>query len=240
MIQSGAARITSQLHTPAVPTNLAPYIDHTLLKPEVSLEDLKKICQEAKQFNFKSVCVNPDNVAFCARELKDTSVGVTAVIGFPLGATTSRVKAFETDEALNKGASEIDMVINVGALKDKDYAAVLEDIQQVVRAAHGKIVKVILETGLLNETQKIVGCALAKAAGAHFVKTSTGFGKGGATLDDIQLMRQVVGGEMGVKASGGIRDTETALKMISAGATRIGASASVAIVKGESAPGTGY
>lgn len=239
-LESGVSRISSRLHTPAVAKSLAGYIDHTLLKPEATQEELKTLCDEAKKYSFKSVCVNPNNVAFCVRELRGSAVGVTAVIGFPLGATTPRVKAFETDEAIRNGATEIDMVINITLLKNKDYCRVLDDIQHVVRAAQGKIVKVILETGLLNTIEKTIGCALAKAAGASYVKTSTGFGKGGATIEDIKLMRDVVGPELGVKASGGIRDKETAEKMIEAGATRLGASASVSIVGGKTVSGGGY
>lgn len=239
-IEAGVSRISSRLHTPAVAKSLAGYIDHTLLKPEASQEELKKLCDEAKTYCFKSVCVNPNNVAYCARELRGSGVGVTAVIGFPLGATTTRVKAFETDEAIRNGATEIDMVINISLLKNKDYCQVLDDIHQVVRAAQGKLVKVILETGVLNTVEKTIGCALAKAAGASYVKTSTGFGKGGATIEDIKLMRDIVGPELGVKASGGIRDKETAEKMIEAGATRLGASASVAIVGGQAISGGGY
>lgn len=239
-IDSGATRFTSQLHTPPVSQSLGKYIDHTLLKPEATPEELRKICEEALKYQFKSVCVNPAHVPFCVKMLEGSSVGVTAVVGFPLGATTARVKAFETEEAVKNGATEIDMVINVTSLRSKNYAAVYHDIAQVVRAAHGAPVKVILETGLLNQNEKIAGCVLSKAAGASFVKTSTGFGKGGATYDDIKLMREIVGAELGVKASGGIRDSETAQKMIEAGATRLGASASVAIVRGDKATGTGY
>lgn len=239
-IESGATRISSRPNTPIVETKYAKYIDHTLLKLDVTVDELKKLCDEARKFHFKSVCVNPNNVPFCAKEVEGTGVGVTAVIGFPLGANTSRVKAFEADEAIRNGASEIDMVINVTLLKSKNYAAVFEDIKEVVRAAQNHTVKVILETASLSEIEKIAGCVLSKAAGARYVKTSTGFGKGGATIEDVRLMRQVVGGDIGVKASGGIHDSETASKMIEAGATRIGASASVAIVTGDKKSGTGY
>jgi len=239
-IESGAARFTSKPDTPNVSAKIAPFIDHTLLKPDISFDDLKKLCTEAKRFSFKSVCVNPNNVPYCVEQLRGSNVGVTAVIGFPLGATTTRVKAFETEEAVRNGATEIDMVINVSNLRAKSYTQVLEDIQQVVRAARGYVVKVILETGSLEHLEKIAGCVLSKAAGAHYVKTSTGFGKGGATIEDIKLMRQVVGGDIGVKASGGIKDTQTAQEMISAGATRLGASASVAIVQGKQSTEEGY
>ncbi|MBN2381305.1 deoxyribose-phosphate aldolase [bacterium] len=232
-MQSGASGFSNAPKTPAVPVEIAGLIDHTLLKPEATRADLATLCQEALKYNFRTVCVNPDHVSFCVDQLKGSSVKVCAVIGFPLGATTSRVKAFEAEEAVSRGAAEIDMVINVSSLKAKDYNAVFEDIRQVVRASRGCTVKVILETGLLTTPEKIAGCVLSKAAGAHFVKTSTGFGKGGATIEDIRLMREIVGSEMGVKASGGIRDTATAEKMIEAGASRIGASASVAIVQGQ-------
>ncbi|MBN2054591.1 deoxyribose-phosphate aldolase [bacterium] len=214
-------------------------IDHTLLKPDTNQEALHKICEEARQHHFASVCVNPSNVKYCAQQLTGSGVKIAAVVGFPLGASTSNIKAQETHEVIADGATEIDMVINIGALKSGDFATVFRDIQTVVEAAHGATVKVIIETALLDETEKIIACAMAKAAGAHFVKTSTGFGPKGATTEDVALMRRVVGPKMGVKASGGIRDRETAEKMIAAGATRIGASASVAIVEGGRG-GTGY
>jgi len=234
-VQSGAAGFSNAPDTPAVPGPIAGMIDHTLLKAEASQQELSKLCQEALKYKFRTVCVNPGHVAYCVSQLKDSAVKVCAVVGFPLGATTTRVKAFEAEEAVSRGASEIDMVINVSSLKAKDYATVFEDIQHVVRATRGCTVKVILETGLLTNSEKIAGCVLSKAAGARFVKTSTGFGKGGATIEDIRLMREIVGDDMGVKASGGIRDAATAEKMIEAGATRIGASASVAIVSGKDA-----
>lgn len=216
----------------ALRQDLARYIDHTLLKANASRDELKKICEEAAKYKFASVCVNAVNVAFCARELRGSGVPVVAVVGFPLGASTPTAKAFETREAVRDGAQEIDTVINIGALKSKDYALVLEDIAAVVQAAGGKKVKVILETGELSRDEKVIACALSKTAGAAFVKTSTGFGPGGATADDVALMKAVVGEELEVKASGGVRTSEDVDNMIKAGATRIGASASVAIVRG--------
>jgi deoxyribose-phosphate aldolase len=215
-------------------------IDHTLLKAEATEADVKKLCAEAAEWKFASVCVNPTWVATAAKLLKGTGVMVCTVIGFPLGATDAETKADETKRAIAHGADEVDMVINVGALRSKQYEVVGRDIAAVVKAAGGKTVKVILETAYLNDEEKTVACLLSKDMGAHFVKTSTGFGPGGATATDIALMRRLVGPVMGVKASGGIRDTATALKMVQAGASRVGASASVAIVKGTAAGGTGY
>lgn len=214
-----------------VPANqLAAYIDHTLLRVDATHDDLHTLCGEALEHGFASVCVNAANVRFCATELEGSQVMVVAVTGFPLGAQTTVVKACEAREAVGHGAREIDMVLNVGALKSRDYATVFSDIRGVVEAATPRTVKVILETGALTREQKIIGCALAKLAGAAFVKTSTGFGPGGATADDVALMREIVGPELGVKASGGIRTAADARAMILAGANRIGASASVAIV----------
>lgn len=211
---------------------LEKYIDHTLLKPEAKVEEVLKLCAEAKEHGFFSVCVNPGFVELCARELRGSEVKVCTVIGFPLGASTSEVKAFETRDAIAKGADEVDMVINISALKDGDDSRVREDIRSVVdEAKGGALVKVIIETCLLTEQEKIRACTLAKEAGADYVKTSTGFSSGGATAEDIALMRKTVGDEMGVKASGGVRTAEDAERMITAGASRIGASASVAIVK---------
>ncbi|MDP6626382.1 MAG: deoxyribose-phosphate aldolase [Methanopyri archaeon] len=219
---------------------MAKTIDHTLLKPDATTEQIRKLCEEAIQYDFASVCVNPANVKQAADLVKGSNVKVTTVIGFPLGATTPTTKAIETRDAIANGANEIDMVINVGALKSGDDDLVRRDIEAVVEAAQGQaIVKVILETALLNKDEKVRGCLLAKMAGADFVKTSTGFGPSGATVEDIALMRATVGPDMGIKASGGIRDTETAKAMIAAGATRIGASASVAITKGAEG-GEGY
>lgn len=214
---------------------LASKIDHTLLKSDATREEIAQLCQEAKENQFATVCVNSTHIAWAAELLKGSKTQPIAVVGFPLGAASSAAKAFEAHEAVRAGAKEIDMVISIGALKSRDYAAVLEDIRQVVLASKPYGVKVILETASLTEDQKIIACALSKAAGAAFVKTSTGFGAGGATVEDIALMRRIVGPEMGVKASGGIRTTEDAEKMITAGANRIGASSSVSIVKGKSA-----
>ncbi|MCP3740054.1 deoxyribose-phosphate aldolase [Rossellomorea sp. BNER] len=215
--------------------NIAKYIDHTALKADTSKEAIQKLIDEAKQYKFKSVCVNPGYVSFASEQLKDTDVEVCTVIGFPLGASTTKTKVFETKDAIDKGATEIDMVINVSLLKDKENDAVEHEISEIVKAAKGKaIVKVIIETALLTDEEKERACLLAKKANADFVKTSTGFSTGGATVEDIKLMRSVVGGDMGVKASGGIRTIEDVNNMIEAGASRIGASAGVSIIKGES------
>lgn len=206
-------------------------IDHTLLKAETTEQEIKQLCKEAAQHHFKSVCVNPFWVKVCASELKDTDSAVCTVIGFPLGAATSETKEFETKQAIANGATEIDMVLNIGALKSKQYEVVKEDISAVVLAAKGKaIVKVILETCLLTKEEKIKACELAKTAGADFVKTSTGFSSGGATLEDITLMRAVVGPDMGVKASGGVKTPNQAKEFIEAGATRIGTSNGMALL----------
>ena len=209
---------------------LAPYIDHTLLKPEATGDQIKKLCREALEHHFYSVCINPSYVKLAAVELKSSPVKICAVIGFPLGATTTAVKAFEAREAVETGADELDMVIHVGALKSGDEAYVKKDIAAVVDAAGGKIVKVIIETGLLSDEEKVRACKLAQEAGAHFVKTSTGFGPGGAVVSDILLMRETVGPGIGVKASGGVRTTEAARKMIDAGETRIGTSSGITII----------
>ena len=215
---------------PPDPDNLATYIDHTLLKPTATQDELLKLCDEARQYGFATVCVNSANVEEAAALLQGSNTVPIAVVGFPLGASLPEVKAYEARQAIRNGAREIDTVINIGALKDRNYQLVLDDIQEVVDAVAPVPVKVIIETSQLDETQKIIACALSKAAGAAFVKTSTGFTGGGATAEDIALMRQVVGPEMGVKASGGVRTLADAQKMIAAGASRIGASASVAIV----------
>lgn len=208
-------------------------IDHTALKADTSKEEIKKLCEEAIEYKFKAVCVNPTFVEYCSGLLKDSGVKVATVIGFPLGANTSATKAFETIDAIKKGANEIDMVINIGALKDADYKLVEEDIASVVKAADKKaLVKVIIETALLSDDEKIKACELALKAGANFVKTSTGFSTGGATVSDVSLMKSVVGDKLEVKASGAVRDYETALKMIEAGASRIGTSSGVKIIKG--------
>lgn len=234
IIQSGAERISTSLGIPEpIDLDLARMIDHTLLKPEATIDDIKKLCDEARQFHFASVCVNPTHVKFCYDQLKDTDVKVCTVIGFPLGATTTETKRFEAHQAIQNGATELDMVINVGMLKSKNYDYVFNDIQQVVLEAKPKrvIVKVILETCLLTDEEKVIACLICKEAGADFVKTSTGFSKGGATAGDVALMKYVVGGSLGVKASGGIRKKEDAELMIASGADRIGASASVKIIK---------
>lgn len=211
---------------------LASMIDHTILKPEATTQQVKQICKEALENNFASVCINPCNVKLASEILDGSNVKVCTVIGFPLGANTPTVKAFETHEAIENGAKEVDMVINIGRLKDKDYDYVLHDIKSVVDAASGKaLVKVIIEACLLTDEEKIIACKLAKKAGADFVKTSTGFSTSGATCEDVKLMRDAVGDDMGVKAAGGIRNYETAIKMIENGASRIGASASIEICK---------
>ncbi|MFW3613005.1 deoxyribose-phosphate aldolase [Staphylococcus caprae] len=212
--------------------NKAKYIDHTLLKPDSTREQIDTIIEEAKTYQFKSVCINPSHVAYAAQKLKETDVLVCTVIGFPLGATTTNAKIFETEEAIKNGASEIDMVINIGALKDKRYDDVQKDIEGVVGAANGKTVKVIIETVLLTDEEKVKACELAEKAGADFVKTSTGFAGGGAAPEDVKLMKDTVGDRLEVKASGGVRNLDDFNKMIEAGATRIGASAGVQIIKG--------
>jgi deoxyribose-phosphate aldolase len=233
VVAAGADRIGATIGAKTKKEEIAYTIDHTYLKPDTTAEKITELCREAKEYNFASVCINPSYVSLAAGLLKGSPVKITTVIGFPLGATTSTAKAMETRDAVANGADEIDMVMNIGALKAKNYDLVQKDIAAVVNAASGKIVKVILETALLTQEEKVKACRLAKAAGANFVKTSTGFGGGGATVADITLMRRIVGPTMGVKASGGIRTFEDAQAMIKAGATRIGASASVAIVKGE-------
>lgn len=233
IIDIGAVRLGSAPDVGAVRMDLAPYIDHTLLKPDATKDDLKRLCDEAKKYGFASVCVNSANVRFCKAQLAGSPVMVCAVVGFPLGAMSAEAKAFEAKEAVRNGASEIDMVANIGALKSRDYTTVLDDIKKVVAAAAPAKVKVIIETGLLTREEKVIACALAKLGGAAFVKTSTGFGPGGATAEDVALMRAVVGPDLEVKASGGVRTAEDAERMLKAGATRIGASASVAIVQGK-------
>ena len=211
----------------------AKMIDHTLLKTDAQKKDLDKLLLEAKKYNFMSVCVSPIWVKYAAEQLKDTNVKVCTVIGFPQGATPTEVKVFETKNAIENGATEVDMVIPVGVLKDKDYIAVENDIRAVVEAAKSKaLTKVIIETSLLTDEEKIMACKLSKSAGADFVKTSTGFSTAGATVKDIRLMRETVGEQMGVKASGGVRSREDADAMIKAGATRIGTSNGVKIVEG--------
>ncbi|MBM7649989.1 deoxyribose-phosphate aldolase [Bacillus ectoiniformans] len=213
--------------------NIAKTIDHTLLKADATKAEVETLCQEAKEYGFASVCVNPTWVAFAYEQLKGTEVKVCTVIGFPLGATTAEVKAFETKNAIENGAQEVDMVINIGALKDGDYETVQKDIQAVTASAKGKALsKVIIETSLLNDEEKRKACEIAVSAGTDYVKTSTGFSTGGATEADVRLMRNTVGQDIGVKASGGVRSQEDALTMIKAGATRIGASSGVKIVQG--------
>lgn len=216
----------------AVTGAVASRIDHTLLKPDATRADLVKLCAEAREHSFASVCVNTMWVPLCVELLKGSKVMTICVVGFPLGAATSHAKAAETREAIANGAAEIDMVVNIGLLKGGEHDKVLDDIRAVVAAAAGRPVKVILETHLLTREEKIAACAISKAAGAAFVKTSTGFSGGGATEEDIRLMRSVVGPDMGVKASGGVRTADDAARMIAAGANRLGASASVAIVTG--------
>jgi deoxyribose-phosphate aldolase len=234
VVSAGASRITSQLGTIPEDPNIAGLIDHTLLKPDATEDEIAQLCYEARKYTFASVCVNPTHVELCAELLRDTKVKVCTVIGFPLGATAPEVKAFEAKTALQDGAEEIDMVLNIGALKAGDLTLVARDIQGVVDVGHEgqAIVKVIIETALLSEDEKVTACLLAKEAGADYVKTSTGFSGGGATVEDVSLMRRVVGPEMGVKASGGVRNIEDARSMVQAGATRIGASAGVKIAKG--------
>ncbi len=217
-------------------------IDHTLLKPEATPKEIKTLCEEARTYKFASVCVNPSHVSMCKDLLSGSKVKVCTVIGFPLGATTTETKRFEAEQALKNGAQEIDMVINIGMLKQGENEYVFNDINHVVLAAKkfGAVCKVIIESAILTDEEKIKACILAKEAKADFVKTSTGFSKGGATAGDVALMRYVVGSSVGVKASGGIRTTEDAKLMIASGADRIGASASVKIVGGSSAVGAGY
>jgi deoxyribose-phosphate aldolase len=233
VIDAGADRISAGPSVQSCEEGVACLIDHTLLKPDASREDIRKICQEAARFGFASVCVNPWNVAQAAELLRGSTVKVCTVVGFPLGATLPQVKIYEAEQAIKLGAQEIDMVENVGALKSGLDEVVEQDIRGVAEACHrsGAICKVILETSLLTNEEKVRASVAAKKAGADFVKTSTGFSTGGATAEDVALMRAAVGADMGIKASGGIRSYEDLQKMVSAGATRIGASASVKIVE---------
>jgi deoxyribose-phosphate aldolase len=235
VVAGGASRVEYHGTAADVPTDLAHYIDHTLLRPDAVAADIDKLCAEAAEYRFATVCVNPTWVRRAADDLHGTEVGVASVIGFPFGATPTEIKVFETRRAIRDGAGEIDMVINIGALKSGMQAQVRADIAAVADACHesGARCKVIIETGLLTDEEKVVACRLAQQAKADFVKTSTGFAKGGATVFDVALMRETVGPKMGVKASGGIRTAEDVHDMIAAGATRIGASAGVKIVKGE-------
>jgi deoxyribose-phosphate aldolase len=239
--EGGASRVSSSPgFCPPDDLGIRSRIDHTLLKPETTVDDIRTLCREAAENCFASVCVNPTYVPLCSELLRDSSVKVCTVVGFPLGAHLSEVKAYETRRAVQDGAREIDMVIDIGALKSRDHAKVERDIRAVVDACGPHVVsKVILEMTLLTTEEKIAGCSLAKAAGADFVKTSTGFAGGGATLEDVKLMREVVGSDMGIKAAGGIRTVEDAQRMIAAGATRLGTSASIKIVRGEKVEG-GY
>ena len=218
---------------------MAGLIDHTLLKPTATRKDIVKLCAEAREYGFASVCVNSSWVKIASQELKGSKSMAIAVVGFPLGAMATSSKASETRQAVADGAEEIDMVINIGALKGGDHDLVYDDVRAIVQAAAGVPVKVILETSMLTRDEKIAGCTISKAAGAHFVKTSTGFGGGGATVEDIELMRSIVGPDMGVKASGGVRNAKDLQNMVRAGANRIGASAGIAIVRGKSSTG-GY
>jgi len=233
VVSAGAERISSTVGS--IPQNLdiSRYIDHTLLKPEATAEQIAQLCYEARKYSFASVCINPSYVSLCAELLKGSSVKVCTVVGFPLGATSTDTKVFETKSAIENGATEIDMVINIGALKARDLEYVARDIRSVVEESHSRnaLVKVIIETALLTDEEKVLASLLSKEAGADYVKTSTGFSSGGATIDDVALMRRVVGPEIGVKAAGGIRTREDAENMIKAGATRLGASAGVKIVQ---------
>ncbi len=235
VVATGAGRITSGLGYIPRDLSIARMIDHTLLKPDASAAEIAQLCREAREYHFASVCVNSAYVPLCADLLKGSDVAVCTVVGFPLGASPAEVKAYEAQLAIQNGANEIDMVMNIGALKSRDVRALHHDIAAVVAAshAHNVICKVILETSKLNDEEKVIACQVAKVAGADFVKTSTGFGGGGATAGDIALMRKVVGPNIGVKASGGVRNYADAQAMVQAGATRIGASAGVAIVKAE-------
>lgn len=236
---AGAARVAATVGYCPAADGLASLIDHTLLKPDATRADIERLCREAAQFCFASVCVNPSWVPLCSELLRGSGVKVCTVIGFPLGTHLPDIKAYEARRAVEQGAQEVDMVINIGALKSRDYALVEQDIRGVVQAVgRDTVVKVILETALLNRDEKIMGASLAKAAGADFVKTSTGFASGGATVEDVRLLRETVGPEIGVKAAGGIRTQEEARAMVQAGASRIGASASVKIVRGEDGAAT--
>jgi deoxyribose-phosphate aldolase len=237
IIAAGADRLSASDKLTSIDPNIALYIDHTLLRPDATASDIRKLCKEARKYNFASVCVNPYWVPLVTAELAGSPVKVCSVVGFPLGANATAIKVAETEGATRAGAQEIDMVINVGELRGGNFEAVRQDIKAVVEAAHqgGAIVKVILETALLDDNQKAIACTLSKLAGAEFVKTSTGFGPHGATVHDVALMRQAVGADMGVKASGGIKTLEDLKNMAAAGATRVGASASVKIIEATAA-----
>jgi deoxyribose-phosphate aldolase len=233
IVNEGADRVGNRLGGVVSASDIAARIDHTLLKAEATSDEVRELCREAREHQFASVCVNPGFVALAADLLRGSAVKVCTVVGFPLGATTTFTKVAETKEAVSNGADEIDMVINIGALKNGEDHLVEDDMREVVRAASGRLTKSIFETALLSDDEVIRACRMAKRAGLDFVKTSTGFGPGGATVHHVALMRKTVGRSMGVKASGGVRDLEGAQAMIEAGATRIGASASVKIVRGE-------
>jgi deoxyribose-phosphate aldolase len=235
VVSAGAERLTSTVGVIPQDVSLARMIDHTLLKPDATSDKIAQLCFEARKYHFASVCVNPTHVKLCADLLRGSDVKVCTVIGFPLGATSAEVKAFETRNALDNGATEIDMVLNIGALKAGENELVARDIRGVVETGHaaGALVKVIIETALLTDEEKVVACLLAKEAGADYVKTSTGFSGGGATVHDIALMRRTVGPALGVKASGGIHTHEEAEALVAAGATRIGASAGVKIIQAD-------
>ena len=233
VVDAGASRLTSTLGNVDVGPKIARTIDHTLLKADATQDQIAQLCYEARKHGFAAVCVNPAYVKLCSQLLQGTPVHVCTVVGFPLGATPPEVKTYEAQQSIDDGATEVDMVINIGALKSKDYALVERDIASVARTCHagGSILKVIIEAALLSDEEKVIACQLAKAAGADYVKTSTGFGPGGATVHDVELMRRAVGPEMGVKAAGGIGSYEDAKAMVAAGATRIGASAGVKILQ---------
>ncbi len=233
IIHAGASRLTSTVGNVDVGADIATMIDHTLLKPDATQDQIAQLCYEARTYGFAAVCINPTHVKLCAELLKGSPVHVCTVVGFPLGATPPEVKAYEAQQSIDHGAVEVDMVINIGALKSKDYALVERDIATVARTCHtgGALLKVIIEAALLTDEEKVIACQLAKAAKADYVKTSTGFGPGGATVHDVELMRRAVGPEMGVKAAGGIKSYQDAEAMVKAGATRIGASAGIKIVE---------
>ena len=239
IVQAGADRLAAGLGVTPAKASLAGMIDHTLLKPEATPDQIAQLCYEARKYGFAAVCINPTHVELAAQLLRGSSVAVCTVVGFPLGATPPEVKAYEAQVALDHGATEIDMVINIGALKARDYEMVARDIRAVVRVCQARtapaLVKVIIEAVLLTEEEKIAACLLAKESGANYVKTSTGFAAGGATVADVQLMRRTVGPGMGVKAAGGVRTRDEAEAMVQAGATRIGASAGVKITQAEPA-----
>jgi deoxyribose-phosphate aldolase len=237
LVEAGANRLGTAGAAPADAGALAGYIDHTLLSPTATRAEIVKVCEEAREHSFASVCVNSTWIGLVAQLLAGSRVMPICVVGFPLGAMATASKGSETRQAIVDGAAEIDMVLNIGWLKGRDYDGVFDDIAAVVEAAQSRPVKVILETSMLDREEKVAACAISKAAGAAFVKTSTGFGGGGATAEDIALMRSVVGPELGVKASGGVRTADDARRLVAAGASRLGASASVAIVTGKTGKG---